>query len=367
MPEDWSGTTLAGMRTWGAFDDSGRLVAKAVDREQGQWFGGRIVPTSGIAGVAVAAEVRGQGLARTVLTRVLADARDRGAVISTLFDTTPFPYRALGWEEVGALTYTSLPTSALAAVRAPAGTTLRQATEKDVPAVYEIYRAIARTGAGLMERSGPLFDETPAELIADYHGITLATGADGAIRGYASWDRGPGYDETGKITVFDLMCLTPDATAALLSMLGGWTSVAPTIVLRMPDDDPALFMISAVGAKVVKRQPWMLRVVDVAGAMAARGWPSYLTGSVDLDVVDGPCPWNAGTHRLVLDGGVGRLEPGGRGDVRVTERGLGLLYAGAADPALLRRAGMLSGGEPRDDEFLRAAFAGPRPALLDYF
>ncbi|MFD0592990.1 GNAT family N-acetyltransferase [Catellatospora coxensis] len=50
-PEDFS--LVPGRVTWGVLDGD-RLIAKAVDREQGQWFGGRIVPTSGVAGVAVA-------------------------------------------------------------------------------------------------------------------------------------------------------------------------------------------------------------------------------------------------------------------------------------------------------------------------
>ena len=35
--------------------DVDALVAKAVDRRQGHWFGGRLVPASGVAGVAVTA------------------------------------------------------------------------------------------------------------------------------------------------------------------------------------------------------------------------------------------------------------------------------------------------------------------------
>lgn len=358
---------MPGRHSWGVFDESGRLVAKAVDREQGHWFGGRVVPASGVAGVAVAAEVRGTGLARTVLTRLLAGARDRGAVISTLFDTIPFPYRRLGWEEVGALTQLALPTMALTVVKPTSDVTLRPATERDVPAIHELYRTVARSSAGMIERSGPLFDQTPAQFLADFHGVTVAVGATGAVDGYASWDRGPGYDADGKVAVFDLIGVTPHATAALLSMLGGWMSAAPTVVLRVPDDDPALLMVASAAATVESRQPWMLRVVDVPGAVAARGWPRHLDLAVDLELVDDVCPWNAGRWRLVVHAGEGRLEAGGRGTVRLTERGLALLYAGAAGTAVARRAGLLSGGDQASDQYLDAAFAGPRPSLLDYF
>lgn len=69
----------------------------------------------------------------------------------------------------------------------------------------------------------------------------------------------------------------------------------------------------------------MLRVLDAAGAVAARGWPRHVAGSVDLWLDDDVCPWNAGPHRLSLEGGTGRLDPGGDGSVRLTARGLAVL------------------------------------------
>ena len=365
MPGNWS-PTGAGRSSWGVFDGSGRLLAKATDREQGQWFGGRIVPTSGIAGVVVAPESRGTGLARIVLTRLLAHAHERGAAISTLYCTTPLPYRRLGWEEVGALTDIAVPTTALSGLRAPKEVVLRPATVDDVPAIYELYRDMARSGAGLMERAGPHFTASPAELIGAFHGVTVACG-EGGVTGYATWNRGPGYDASGVLTVYDLVGSDQAAIAALMAMLGTWASVAPTVTLRLPDGDPAYLFFSSVTATVRSRRPWMLRVLDLPAAVAARGWPAHLDAAVDLDLIDEVCPWQAGAHRLVLAGGQARVEPGGRGEVRLTERGLGLLYAGAAGTAVLRRAGLLSGGDGRTDATLDAAFAAPRPALLDYF
>src|SRR5262249_49350498 len=115
------------------------------------------------------------------------------------------------------------------------------------------------------------------------------------------------------------------------------------------------------------RRPWMLRLVDAAGAVAARGWSPYLGGSVDLELVDQECPWNAGSFRLVLDSGQGRLEPGGPGGLRLTPRGLALWDAGAATPRPLRRAGLLDRADADGEALLQVATAGPLPQLLDYF
>ncbi|WP_172890510.1 GNAT family N-acetyltransferase [Actinoplanes derwentensis] len=365
MPPDWSSDT-PGRRSLGVFDPDGRLVAKAVDREQGHWFGGRTVPASGVAGVAAAPELRGRGLGRLVLTRLLQDARERGAVISVLFDTTPAPYRALGWEEVGALTYYRVPTRVLAGIRPDKATTLRPAVPADIETVQEIYREVARAGTGMMERSGPTFATPPEQLLADYHGFTVAVDDGGTIVGYASWNRGPGYDAGGTVTVDDLIGLTPEATRTLLAMFGGWASVAPATLIRLGPTDPAWSLLARGDATPEAPQPWMLRVVDAPGAIAARGWPRHLTGEVDLELTDDVCPWNQGHHRLTLDGGHARLEPGGAGVVRLAARGLAAWYAGAT-PQQLRRGGFLTGGNADTDEVLRAAASGPAPTLHDYF
>src|SRR4051812_7304665 len=161
--------------------------------------------------------------------------------------------------------------------------------------------------------------------------------------------------------------LTPAANAALLAMLGSWANVAPTIVMRLVDRDPACLLAPLVNATVETRDPWMLRILDAVGAVAARGWPPHVSGSVELAVDDLECPSNTGRWQLVLEEGSGRLEPGGSGAVHLTTRGFALLYAGAANPALLRRAGLLTGGDEASDSFLAAAASGQPPALLDYF
>jgi predicted acetyltransferase len=363
MPEGWD-RGRPGQRQWGAFDTSGRLIGKAVDREQGHWFGGRVVPASGVAGVAVEAEMRGKGIARAVLTRLLAGARDRGAVISTLFDTTPVPYRRLGWEEVGARTYVAMPTALLAQPRPTLDA--RRATEDDVARIQEIYREVARVGTGMADRTGPVVGRTPTEFLEAWHGITVVGEAD-RVLGYMTWDRGKGYDGTARLHVGDLIGLTPAATGALLGVLGGWASVAPTTVLWLGDHDPVRWHTAIAGAgRVEKREPWMLRLVDAQGAVATRGFSPYVRGSASIAIEDEQCPWNAGSWRFELEGGEGRLEPGGDGGARITPRGLALWYAGAATPAQLRRLGLLA-GDPAGDALLEVATAGPPPNLLDYF
>ncbi|WP_168200978.1 enhanced intracellular survival protein Eis [Allokutzneria sp. NRRL B-24872] len=353
----------AGVNWWGVFDSRGALVADAADREQGQWFGGRLVPASGIAGVAVAPEFRGAGVAQKLLKHMLGAARDRGAVISTLMPSVPGLYRKLGWEQVGAIVDERVATTALQSVRPAAGVTVRRVTVEDFPTVMEVYRAYARAGNGLMERSGPLFKATPAEVLDEYR-MTLVEGPDGA-EGYASWQRTDNYGPGAKLVVTDLVTLTDRALTTLVAQFGSWGTVAPTTELRLAVPDELTWGLP-VHLERASTDAWMLRLVDASAAIAARGWPE-LRATVDLEIVDDVCPWNAGPHRLVVAAGSASLEPGGSGEVVISSRGLAVLYGGGASTAALRRSDLLHGGDGRTDALLDAAFAGPRPGLLDAF
>jgi predicted acetyltransferase len=348
--------TAPGRTTWGLFDATGRLIAKMTDREQGHWFGGRLVPASGVAGVAVVPEWRNRGVARRMLTHLLHAAHERGAAISTLFPTTLTPYRRLGWEEVGALTATAWPIAAVAAAVPGKDLSFRPATGDDKPRLDELYRDVARQSNGLMDR------DTPAHWPGEPHGVTVAVDPSGAVVGYAAWTRGHGYDANSTVTVDELIGVDDQAVAGLLWTVGGWASVAGTAILRLRPDDPAPFLFPSTGGTVHMRHPWMLRLVDAPKAFHERGYHPLVAGAVDLMLVDAECAWNAGPHRLAVAEGAGRLEPGGSGTVRMSARGLAAWYAGIA-PSTLRGAGLIDG----DDPFLAVATAGPPPALLNYF
>ena len=79
------------------------------------------MPTCGIAGVTVAAEYRGLGGMTPLFAETLRYARERGAVISTLFPTAPRIYRRFGYELIADFVTVELPTAMLAAVPRPAG------------------------------------------------------------------------------------------------------------------------------------------------------------------------------------------------------------------------------------------------------
>ena len=374
---------IPGQSRWGLFDRD-TLAAKANDRAYESMIGGRPVPTAGVAGVVVAPEYRGRGLARRLMRHLLLGARERGAVIATLFRTAPALYRSLGFENVAELRTVEIPIAALGGLRAPRGVTLRRAGAADVPAARAIYRAVAATSSCLLSREGILFPGTDADWLAQPGQVTVAVDGDGDVVGYARWDRGAGWGPGAALSVTDLQALTGDAHAALLAMIGSFSAVTPVVRLRTSGTHPVGYLVPGAGWTVTDVRPYLLRVLDAAGAIAARGWPAGLRGSMTMAIDDPQLPWNSGLYRLEVGGGEARLASadaefgsgsghraaagdGAAGALTVHPRGLAVLYAGSVDPAALRRVDLLDGGSPADDEFLAAAFAGPQPAIMDFF
>lgn len=346
----------------------GQLAGGLTVLEHAQWFGGRAVPMAGIASVAVSPEQRGVGVARTLLAEAIHRARLQGAGISMLYPTAVGLYRSMGWELAGTLSWTRVPTSLLARVRADdvGAAAVRRCTDDpgDLASIEACYGSVARTTSGLLTRTSPPFTRGAAGVL-EHDVVTLAVEGN-AVTGYAAYARGSGYDADSRLSVYDLIATTPAARAALLRQLGSWASVAPTVDLRLLADDAEPWLLPEALPAPTKVVPWMLRITDLPVAVAARGWPTGVDVAVDLDVVDPQVAEHSGSCRLVVRDGSGGVEPGGAGAVRVDVRGLAVLYAGTASTAALARAGLLSG--PAEAlAALDAAFAGPRPQCLDYF
>lgn len=342
---------------WAAESDAWRGFVADVDGEvcgtlriwaYHQFFGGRAVPAGGIATVAVDPHARGRGVASALLDTALGAMREAGQPVSILFAATPPLYRGRGWEQVGAAEHVQVPVPVLAALpsgRAPT----RRAVEADLPALHRLYLDVASTVDGMLDRSGPAFD---VSRVFELDIVDVVPGEDG-LRGFVAASR----PNANALTVYDLIARDAEAALTLLGHLASWAGMVSEVSLRLVD--PVVHDLLLGMPRHLPRfvEPFMLRVVDLAAAVEARGWPDYLPDfTVDLEITDEHAPWNAGRHRLVRESGTMRLEPGGTGEIRVHARALGPWFAGTATTDTLRRAGLLEGVAP----MLDAATAAPR-------
>jgi predicted acetyltransferase len=371
-PDNWPPENV---RPWSAWD-GGQLVAVMSVRSFTTWFQGAAVRTAGIAGVTVAAERRGGGALRPLFDGVLAEARQQGEVISTLYPTQSGVYRGLGYETVGSYQVVRVPMPALLKVRPPRGTARgRRATPDDLAAIRAVYGNWARTANGPLTRN-----ETPFTLEADdlfgpeseYTGVSVAVD-DERVVGFVSWSRGTGYDRTGTIEVDDLIAETPDAARVLwrviasfdavagyatVSTSGGWTGADPTRLV-LPDHTTT----------IVREEPYMLRVLDVAGALGTARLPP-MPATVPFAVADPVAPDIEGAWCLQTDGaGSVQIIPDSSDDPErlvFSSAGLASSYAGALSTAALRRAGLLSGSTTHD-AIWDALWRGRDVHVRDYF
>jgi predicted acetyltransferase len=342
----------------------GRLAGTLKARDYRQFFGGAAVRMAGIANVAVAPAARGHGVANALLDAILPELRDRGQVISALYPSVPPLYRGRGWEQTGNYERVTLRPEHFATLPRPARRlVMRRVTEADLPALQDCYLRFASTVDGMLDRATAAFR---IEKLLDLDLVEVAPGPDGTILGYLTGERPDG----DKLVIHDLVADDRDTTLGLFANLARWSGIITDISLRI--DDPAWWqlLVPLPVLHDVRNHPWMLRVVDLPAAVAARGWPiaAHLADtSVDIDVTDEHAPWQSGRHRLVVEGGKVVCDPGGEGTVRLRARALGPWFAGSADTAMLRRGGLLD-GDANAARVLDLLTGAPRlPRMADSF
>jgi predicted acetyltransferase len=343
------------------------VVATTEVMPLGQFFGGRSVPMGAVASVAVRPDQRGRGMAPRLLAAAIEQMHDRGLVISTLHPATTRFYRGLGWEVGGEFGVRRVPTASLAALPPGEPECLRPGRAADFDAVRECYARVAPAIDGALDRSDARWHAI--ELGLDHpHRYLYVYDVDGQIDGYVVYDQ----RQTGRqwgfgITVHELVAADPRAGVTLWRHLGSHVAQVDTVtVLAMPLDSLTLLLPEQV-VELVGANHWMTRIVDAAGAVSARGYPPDVRAEVHVQLVDRLAPWNDGRFVLRIEGGEGKLSPGGTGDVHLSVNALASLYTGWAPARVLQTAGLVHHAGGRELAMLDAAFAGPRPYLFDNY
>ncbi len=337
-------------RNYGVLAD-GVLAAAGKARGFEQAWHGRLVPMAGMAGITVLPEFRGRGVGTHLMRGLAQESVARGEPVSALFPATVPLYRNLGWELVGGQSRFALPAHQLRTLGGSAA--LGRVGQDDIATV----RALCRSGLETDRVSGPLWwSDSQWDRQLRREGTFVYAAQDGMVV----------YSWRGDDLIVDFLWAASEDTArSLWSLVGSGSSVAKTVFAHLSPDDPVFWMLPEEAAHETVRHGWMLRVLDVPGAIAARGYAT--DGSVTIALDDPQSAANTGVWRLVVDGGVGVAERCDEPvDLTVTARGLAALYAGRP-AAGLRRAGLLRSSSPGVEARLDRLFATSAPYLTDYF
>lgn len=361
---------VADGRWLGVVDDSDTVLGAGRARPFEQVWGGRHLPMGGVAGVYVDPAARGRGVASTLMRGLVSRMHELGDAVSCLFPTAPALYRGVGYEFGGVQPRYTYAAHQLRSLRSLSGGLCPRAAG---PGDAELIQVLMRADQVRRRLSGPKLPNVSAwrTQLGDEDMIHyVLDGQDGGPRGFVAYSL-----SESTLTVENLVGETPQAEAALWGVVASGSSAAPTVHAYLDPRDAVALRVDAEAKHEVEQHGWMLRVIDLPKAVAARGFSPWLTASVEIMVDDPDLPANSGIWRLkVLDGSatatpVERAHPDDAdlvtGPIRMGPRGLAALWCGWPT-SRLRQAGLVARGNPEGDGALDAVFA-VTPYMTEYF
>ena len=349
--------------------DGDRLIATSMSHPLTQFFGGNELPCSGVAAVAAMPDTRGKGTGGALVAELIRQRRAAGDLVSMLYPATVAVYRKLGYELGGSYIEH---TASLRALPRSGGEGIELETVRDDSRLDDI-RACFREWAPA--HNGPVwFDQEfwwKARILRMLEPdvvphVALAHGPDG-LEGYACYQRGPreGFGIDPSCTHF--VAKTRRAATALFTYFGGFHSIGHHMTWHGPPNEPLALLLSE--SRAVERSsefPWMTRVLDVPGALEARGYPE-VDGSCVIAVDDPLFPENAGPFRIEANAGKVAVTPTDeQAGAPIPVGLLSALFTGNLSTADLVRLGGAFADDPALPVLARL-FAGPPPWSPDFF
>ncbi len=340
-------------RVVGSFDGD-ELVGTVMTHDFMQVFGGRAVPCGGVAGVTVAPNARGRGLARRMLAESLGRMRARGEVISSLYPTVSSLYRSVGYEVAGDFAHRRVPFRAIGNAEpldwaeCGFGCDEMRSVQREEAAQRDGWILPSATWWSYQtwRRSGP-----PTDRVFSWIGRRSGQAVAALVYTYGKDDRTL-YDlQVQLLSGIDLAAIR--SSLAFLKANGSTAesldTTVPGPILDVALDRPELAMSTS-------DWPWMMRLVDLSGAMAGRGFAPGIELSLDVHVTDPDIEENRGPWRLHFGDGRAIAERGGDATISVQISDLARIYGGV-DPRLVFSDGRLAGITSDELTAMTALFA----------
>jgi len=314
---------------------------------------GADLPAAGVSWVSVLPTYRRRGILRSLMTRQLADIRDRGEPLAVLWASESVLYGRYGYGRASwTHAYTIHRGEGALAADAPSDPDLRlRITEPgQVRAeLAKVYEAAFDTRPGFFERTDTWWDRMLWDPAEERHGATplrcVVAEDDTGPRGYSLYTAREGWDEdaflaSGTIDVRELVATDPPASAALWGDLLSRDLTTELYARSRPVDDPVQFQLADPRRlrALVSDALWA-RIVDLPAALTRRRYACPV--DLVLDVRDELLTANAGRWRLRVDeSGQATCDPvDADPDVELGIAELGAAYLGGTRLGALAAAG----------------------------
>ncbi len=357
--------------------DQGRMVATAAWNGYELTLPARpgtaypVVPVAGVTAVGVHPTHRRRGLLTRMMNHQLADLRRHGQRIAILTASEAVIYGRFGYGLAESHKEVALSTRR-AAFRHPvaAGGRMRLADPDEagklLPNLHEQGR---RRRPGDIGRLAPWWDWHFGDAEKNRDGgnarfYAIHESDRGEPDGYASYRYHPAWPNgvpENRVDVREVVALSPEVNATLWRFLLDLDLVGEITWRMSPVDDPLRWLLAdprQLRTTGVIDHVWV-RLIDVAGALAARGYGSDVRLVIE---VHGPDPECAGRWLLETGAAGGACRKGRKGDRVDLTLGLvdlGAVYLGGVAPSVLAGAGRVVEQQPGALARADAAFASP--------
>lgn len=276
---------------------------------------GASVDAAGVTAVGTLPHKRRRGYLRRIMLESFRRQREAGQALAILWASHAAIYQRFGYAVTArAAMYDVAPRDLRFVLEDSPPGAVRLTIDPELDTLREVYRGYIAQRNGELHRLPVMWDLQTLRAEKEERPVYHAIYEEGGVaQGYVSYTTRAGvYDvrpeESMRLTVRELIWLTPHAYVALWTHLAEHDLVHRIVYDNAPEDDPIFDLIHE--PRMLRRHTRdgiLTRVVDVASALPLR--PYGQPGVVRLQVTDPDCAWNAGVWELETDGPSSRVRP----------------------------------------------------------
>jgi len=283
-----------------AFED-GKLTTTYAAWPLTMRFNGNGLPVAGVTMVSTLPNYRRRGHLRQVIARhleLLHEERHQPvAILQAYWAATyhRYGYAVVSWQN----SYTLEPRYLEFAIEQPVTGTLRE-VDNEFQLFVDLYRCFRAERTGYLHRGRAMWEAgmlapPPAGSVLSKFVYQEA----GEPLGYVIYTVEPatGGPPTQRLTIRELVWLTPSAYRALWNLFIPMDLVANIIWPWVPVDDPLPhLLLEPKMLHITSKDGLMARIVDVEPALLGRQYDEE--GTLIFEIADELCPWNQGRWKL---------------------------------------------------------------------
>lgn len=362
--------------TYCAFED-GKLATAYAEWPLTMRFNGNAVPIAGVTYVGTLPVYRRRGYLRKIMTDRFEILREQGErAIAALYASRAAIYQRYGYAVVSTHgSYNIDPRDLQFSVPRDVPGSFREMADDEFPVLVELYRGFRADRTGYIHRGKAMWD----------FGVLVAPPAGGGLlskviyweddnpQGYLIYvlESPPGGNAPGpnqRLTIRDLVWLTPAAYRAAWNYIAKMDLVGSVVWRHVPDDDPLPHLL--LEPRMLRKTSGdglLARIIDVEKALPQRHYDEE--GTLTFEINDDLCSWNRGRWKLEAstDGSsVGRTSEEPQLTMPVST--LAMLMFGQISASEAARMARLDVGDdsalPLWDKVMRTKY---RPACSDNF